>query len=184
MFVRRIDQALQIIRRAITAFRRKRQNAVIAPISCARKFCNGHQLNCGDSKLCQTRQFLCDAREAAKQSDMKFINCCLPPGSAAPSSVAPMIRAWINNDARAMDIARLRSRRRVRHFRAVCQNVFVTRASSAIGLDFKPARIIASHCQWCPVCNRYRHLFLARRPNSESGSVRRGEVCAKRQMPL
>ncbi len=82
--VRRIDQRLQIVGRAIGRVRREGQHAVVPPVALAGEIVDRHQLDRGDAELGQLRQHRGHAGEAAEGAGMQLVEHGFRPAAAAP----------------------------------------------------------------------------------------------------
>ena len=103
--VRGIDQRLKIVGRAVAAFGRERQRAVVAPVARAGKFRDRHQFDGGDAELGKARQFARDAGKAAEQAGMQLVETVSCHGRPRQSAMAPSIGLRIDDDAGAMHVA-------------------------------------------------------------------------------
>jgi hypothetical protein len=179
-FVRRVDQRLQRVRRAIGRIGRIRQHPVVTPIAPAREIVDRHQFDRGDAKFLQSRQPLRHAGKSAAGADMKLVEHGLAPRPPAPVRIAPRVGTRIDHDAWANYVINLRACRRVGHQRAVRQAVAIARACGAGRGRCKPAIRRALHRQQRTTFQRHAHGLLRRRPQMEP----RVPVCQQlRTMP-
>src|SRR5207253_4173215 len=100
MHVRRINESLELIGRAIRMIGSKRQHTVVPPVSSAWKIAHRHQLNGRDAELLQLWKLALYAGEPAHRTGVSFIEYGLGPRSAAPPRMAPSIRGRIDDQAR------------------------------------------------------------------------------------
>ena len=83
--VRGVDQKLEFVGRAVAAFGRKRQHAVIAPVARAREFGDRHQFDGSDAEFGKARQVRAQhRRNPPSKPDMKLVQHRLVPRTAAP----------------------------------------------------------------------------------------------------
>ncbi len=102
-----VDQATQLVWRAVGGVGCVRQHAVVAPVAATGKLAQRHQLDGGDTQLGQRRQLLCDCRVAAQRADMHLIEHCLLPRAALPLIAAPVVGLWVDDAAGAVHIVGL-----------------------------------------------------------------------------
>ena len=185
VIVRGVDQRLQFVGRAVAAFRRKRQNAVVAPIARAGEIRDRHQFDGGYAEFGKPRQFADDAVKAAEHAGMQFVEDGFVPRPAAP----------IADDAsdRTRDRRRCwrRARRptcardgRIGNCGAVLQHVAITRAGTAIRLGLEPAVVAVASSARARDLDGDRQRLLRRRPNAKSRAVWLNQIRTKRQAPV
>ncbi|CFV98860.1 Uncharacterised protein [Bordetella pertussis] len=97
--VRRIDEGLQFIGRAVGGVRRVRQHAVVAPVARAGKIRDGHEFEQRDAQARHLGQAAAQAGVAAAQAGMRFVDDAVLPGTAAPPGVAPRIAVGSDHHA-------------------------------------------------------------------------------------
>src|SRR3546814_18499522 len=93
--VRRVDQLLEFIRRAVGRVRRIRQHPVVAPVARTREVIEWHQFDSGDAELDERRQTLDHAQETAAGTDMQFVQPGFVPWPSPP------VRGWPREIGRA-----------------------------------------------------------------------------------
>ena len=126
--VRAIDEAAQIVRRAIAARRSERRDAVVAPVPPARKIGDRHQFDGRDSQFAQIGQARGGGGEAAFRSegaDVQFVEDRVFERESFPFAIGPGKMPPIDNLRRAMDSFRLRARCRIRKRAAPIQPITI-----------------------------------------------------------
>ncbi len=175
-----IDEALEVLGRAVAAVGRVGQHAVVAPVARAGEVGDGHQFDQVDAQGHQVRQAPAQARVAAAQAGVHFLDDRLLPGARPPVRVAPGVGRRIGHDAGIADVAVLQPGGRIGHRRAVGQAVAVARARRAAGdPDLDVALGIGDGGQRRPALHFQGHPGRRlRRPEAEQRrAVRLGE-CA------
>ena len=90
--VRGVDQPLESCGAAITCLHCIRRNAVVSPVTLARKGSYRHDLDCGDTKIFKIRQPLAYATESATWTEgpnMQFVDNVLRKCKSAPMLIGP-----------------------------------------------------------------------------------------------
>src|SRR3546814_6433994 len=82
--VRRVDQLLEFIRRAVGRVRRIRQHPVVAPVARTREVIEWHQFDSGDAELDERRQTLDHAQATAAGTDMPWVHNGFVPLASPP----------------------------------------------------------------------------------------------------
>ena len=105
-----VDEALEVIGRAVGCIRRKRQDAIIAPVATTGELGKGHQLDRRDAQGLQI------AKPIAQGSIGSFRRCRAHmdlgdygflPGAPRPGSIRPRESIRIDDSARSGHIVRL-----------------------------------------------------------------------------
>src|SRR5688500_3692681 len=145
--MRGVDQALQLIRRAIGPRRGEGQDAVIAPVPPAREIGDWHQLDRGDAEVRQPVEPALDAGEVAAVAEgagVKLVEHGLHPWPPAPVGAAPLVRQRIDHYARAMNAVRLLPGRGVWNAQAAGNLVDVAASRvSNLGGQLEPSILVA-----------------------------------------
>jgi hypothetical protein len=182
--VRRVDQRLQLVGRAVGGIGREMQNAVVAPVALARKVRERHQLDGGHAQFGEFPEPFARGVEGAfgrERADVQLVHHGLFPWAAAPRAVVPCVAARVDDHAGAVHVLRVEARCRVGHGGAVGQFEAVAVAMRRAGqVQAVPALGVARHAMrrmlavQGPVCEQ--HKLLRRRPQGEShaGVVRGG----------
>ena len=114
--VRRRDQALQVLRRAVRGVGRERQHAVVAPVARAGEVGDRHQLDCRDAEVGEVVEPFDRGgkRPAGREGpDVELVDHRLFPRPAGPGVVAPLERAGVHDPARAVDVVGIPARGRI-----------------------------------------------------------------------
>ena len=134
--MRGIDQRLEIVRAAIGAVRRIKQDAVIAPVPAAGKIRNRHQLDRGEARggdVIEPLDRRAEASFACERTDMQLKKYALVPGAAGPIAGLPPERILTDDLARPMRVVGLEARGRVRHGPFFIDEKMVTRTGPCAG---------------------------------------------------
>ncbi len=148
MAVRRVDQRLQIVRRAIGRVWCIMQHAVIAPAALSGELRDGHDFDCRYAEVAEMRQAVDRRAECALRregADVQLIEDRLFPRAALPFGL-PCIASVVDDYGAAFDITLLGVRGGVRYLGAVGKAEGVAVAGSCqIRLDLVPAVRRALH---------------------------------------
>ena len=170
--VRRVDQRLQIVGRAVAAFGREGQHAVVAPIARAGKFRDRHQLDRGDAEVGKPRQFAHDAGKAAEHSRHAAHRA---PFRATAGRAISADASDTTQDRRRRwrrGLVRPARARPDRERGAVLQDISIARAGAAIDFGREPAVVVALHRHVAAALRSATDNRLLRgRPNPKLGSV-------------
>ncbi len=171
--MQRVDQALQVVGRAVAGIGRERQHPVVTPVAPAREVGDRHQLDGGDAEVCEVVELPPQAIEGAllaERAEVQLVEHGLVPGPAAPDGVAPAIAQGIDDQARAVDIIGLAARDRIGNANTVRELVAIARAGSgAIGHQLEIAAVLAGHRQdRIQVLEVQSESLLRRRPKPEA----------------
>ncbi len=180
--VRRVDQRLQCVRRAVGRIGRVRQHAVVAPVAPPGEVVDRHQFDRGDAEIPQHRQSFRHAGKSAAGADVEFVKHGLAPGTPLPVRVPPRIGARIDHDARTMHVIGLRACGRIGHQRAVRQAVAIARPGGTRCARREPAIRRALHRQQRTTLQRHAHGLLRRRPEPKPRLAISRQVRARRRI--
>ena len=114
--VRALNEAFEIIGRAVAVLGRKRQHAVVAPIVFAARVGERHELDRGNTEITKIVQLPRGGREGSclgERADVQLVDDGLVPRPAAPVAVGPRKRGRVDHLARCVHVLRIEARRRI-----------------------------------------------------------------------
>src|ERR1700730_6822650 len=109
-----LNKVLKIFGTAVATVWREGINAVIAPISPARKVGDGHQLQRCDSKISEVIELFAYSHESpggSEGSHVQFIDDSFLPAAAMPVAIPPVESRWVDHFARLVHVPRLKTGR-------------------------------------------------------------------------
>jgi len=147
--VRRVDQRLEFVGRAVGGIGRELQHAVVAPVALARNVRERHHLHRRHAQFRQLHEPLARRVEGAfggERTHVQLVHHRLFPRAAAPCTVSPRVAAWVGHHARTVNVAGVEARGGVGHRGAVGQLEPVAVAMRRAGqVEPVPAVRVAGH---------------------------------------
>src|ERR1700722_1958269 len=182
--VARVHEALERFTTSIGILHGEGIDAVVAPVSVARKLRDGHQFNRRDAKIPERLKAGNDRVECAlgcEGADMKFINHILRKRYAAPGLIFP-IEARTDDLRWTVHTVRLRFGRRIRQIFVSIEPIFIFCAwCNILDLCVKVTKGKRCHLDsalaWLPDTNF--DVLGARRPNQKTALTRVEDRCAQ-----
>ncbi len=159
-FVAGVYEGFEIIRRAVGGMRCEEADAVVAPAAAAGKLGNRHELDVGNTEVCEVVQSVDGGEEGAflrEGADVQFVDDRPGEWLGLEACRPPTVGGVVDDLRKRVDAGSLLHRARVGHRFAAVEGVGVLVSGLSFDLDQPPAIIASRHGMTAAVDTKLNH---------------------------